>query len=335
MDDCQKLRFLAKICRCYICGGQNLETTDHKQHLSLVCLDCDNSMQYDDGCLDCLGELQDKEFKTSEHYGRGWLADKPNTAINVAKWHFDEVVKITGNPLDMGGIGLEAGCGHGKDTVRLATSNPNAIVIAIDLSAGVKVAAERCKRLGITNVVFVRASLLDIPIRNDVVDWIYSFGVLHHTPSPEQCMSELNRVSNEAATLALYLYSDLSEHPIKKFFLNPISWLRLITKRLPLPILSLICYVLAPLVFCFLTLPARTIKIAGFPNKAKQIPHHHNQTVKSIVGELYDRLGAQIEYRYDKQRLHDLHSNHQFQIDLVDEIPDWRGWVSLANKSPN
>lgn len=325
------LNALRKLMHCNQCGSEELEILQGEQLQGLQCVQCSHRYLWREGVLDCTEDFEAVVQRTSTHYGEGWLEDMPNVSSPVTSWHYDEVTKITDFPRQQNGIGLEGGCGHGKDTVRLAMANPDSFLVAIDLSeGGTRVAAARIAAQGVTNVAIIRASLLTIPLRKSVVDWAYTFGVLHHTPSPQTCMAEIGRVTKPGGRLAMYLYSSLHEFPVKRLLLMPISLVRKVTHRLPLPALRLLCSVLAPLVYVCLTLPARLLKTVGFQKWSMSIPHHHNESVSSVVGELYDRLGAQIEFRFSKDGIKTLHEGAGLELQKIGQIPIWRGWVSYG-----
>ena len=59
-----------------------------------------------------------------------------------------------------GGVFLDAGCGDGLFTARLARTDPTRRILAVDLSeAAVRAAAAEQRRLGLANVLVVRADL--------------------------------------------------------------------------------------------------------------------------------------------------------------------------------
>ena len=325
------LNRLQELVGCNKCGSEEFEINLDNEGYSLRCVQCSHRYLWREGVLDCTEEFENVVKRTSTHYGEGWLEDMPNIGAPVASWQYDEVIKITHFPSQQEGIGLEGGCGHGKDTVRLAQANPNSFLVSIDLSVGgTSVTASRLAALGITNVAIIRASLLTIPLRANAVDWAYTFGVLHHTPSPQTCMAEIARVTKSGSGLAMYLYSSLHEFPIKRLLLAPVTLVRKVSHRLPLPILRLLCKVLAPFVYLCLTLPARLLRALGFSNWSMSIPHHHNESMSSVVGELYDRLGAQIEFRFSSDGIQALHDEAGLELQKLDQIPIWRGWVSYG-----
>ncbi len=277
---------------------------------------------------------KDVTVGTSEHYGNAWVRGsmKNWSPSRSEKWHFDEMIRVFEFPLSQTGWGLEAGAGHGKDTVRLALANPDAWLIAIDLSDGVYITQRRLKDLGVKNVCVIRADLAEIPLCNEVCDWSYSFGVLHHMPSPDEGMAEIARVLKPKAKLVLFLYSDLQEEPILHLATKFVRSLRRATTRLPLPALRAVCLLLVPMVFLGLTVPARLLKSFGQTAWAQRIPHHHNKTMMSIYGELYDRLGARIEHRFNPTTLSRLYRNAEMKMDGIGKIDIWRGWVTWGSK---
>jgi SAM-dependent methyltransferase len=331
---------LVQMLKCNSCHSENLFFSES----AFNCADCANSYSYENGVVDTFLSASESiaviegesQINTSKHYGSSWVSSmnewSENNGADVRTWHYDQMEQLFKFPSRCSGIGLEGGCGHGKDTVLLARANPDALIIAVDLSDGAYVTASRVAALGINNVIVIRASMLDLPLREGLVDWLYSFGVFHHTPSTQKCFTECARVMKSDAKMITYLYSDLKEFPLLRLGVKLLNTLRPITKRLPLGVLNGLCIALAPVVFLSLTVPARILKSVGLVSLAEKIPHHHNKTVKSVIGELYDRFGAQVENRYNPSELREMHEKAGFEVQGIDRIPIWRGWVSFAEK---
>jgi SAM-dependent methyltransferase/uncharacterized protein YbaR (Trm112 family) len=315
-----------------------------------ICPSCGGSLSYESETLACMcgasypiicdvpvfiniSVASDVIQRTAEHYGQGWVRGAATSDPSKTEpWHYDEMIKVRDFPVAEIGWGIEGGCGNGKDTARLALSNPDSMIIAVDLSEGAYVAQRRLQALGIKNVQIIRADLANLPIRSDIFEWGYSFGVLHHMPDPNAGLKEMSRVLKRNAQIALYLYSDLREKPMLRVGVLATGVLRVLTKKLPLVWLRFLCIFLMPFVFVFLTLPARVLKGVGLARLAQKIPHHHNKSFLSLFGELYDRLGAQIEFRYNQQTLVKLYENSGMKMIGTGQIPIWRGWVSWGRK---
>ena len=75
---------------------------------------------------------------------------------------------------------VDAGCGSGR-FAEIAASY-GAEVIGVDLSSAVDAAAENLRRF--PNAHVVQADITRLPFRSDRIGYLYSIGVLQHTPDP-------------------------------------------------------------------------------------------------------------------------------------------------------
>lgn len=91
---------------------------------------------------------------------------------------------------------LDAGCGPGSETLRLARLVPQGEVVAIDLSAGmVTTAFESAQRRGVRNVAYFQADVAAMPRDFEgQFDAVFSFGAFHHYPDPGAALREMRRV---------------------------------------------------------------------------------------------------------------------------------------------
>ncbi len=108
---------------------------------------------------------------------------------------------------------LDAGCGMGRDTVRLARANPKMLVIGMDLSECVEEARENAATL--PNARFVQADLTAPPFEPGVFDLIFSEGVLHHTPDTRRSFAALVRLLAPGGEFSFYVYAKKS--PMREF----------------------------------------------------------------------------------------------------------------------
>ncbi len=61
--------------------------------------------------------------------------------------------------------------------------------MGVDLSEAVTKAAELCA--GTPEVLIIQGDLLDLPLADSAFDFVYSIGVLHHTPDPRRAFGEI------------------------------------------------------------------------------------------------------------------------------------------------
>ncbi|HWR72015.1 MAG TPA: methyltransferase domain-containing protein, partial [Nitrospirota bacterium] len=139
-----------------------------------------------------------------------------------------------------GKVVLDAGCGKGRHAV-CSTRFGASEVIGIDLAAGSVSAAFRNTR-ELENVHIVRADIFNLPFRDEAFDYIYSIGVLHHTPDPGRAFSCLAGKLRRRGTISIWVYGKEGNWWITSL-LNPIRLA--ITSRLPLVVTRAIAFVLA------------------------------------------------------------------------------------------
>ena len=103
---------------------------------------------------------------------------------------------------------LEIGCGIGTDTMNFARRG--ARVTAVDLSEqSVQIATRRAEAYGLADrITFYVGNVEEL---SDVVpleayDLVYSFGVIHHTPHPDQVIRQIRRYMRPGGTLKVMVY---------------------------------------------------------------------------------------------------------------------------------
>lgn len=90
---------------------------------------------------------------------------------------------------------LDAGCGGGRELLRMARLVPDGEVIGIDLAAGMVNAAFRAARAaGLDHTGFVQADVSDLPARfSGAFDLIYNSLAHHHYPDPPAAAAAILR----------------------------------------------------------------------------------------------------------------------------------------------
>jgi SAM-dependent methyltransferase len=145
------------------------------------------------------------------------LLDEPPPGYNW-RWHWLSAYSFcTGQKPQRQDIRiLDAGCGTGVGTEYLVHSNPQAQVVAMDLSAGaLAVARERCQRSGANRVKFHHLSLFDVEQLPGQFDLINCVGVLHHTPDPIRGLQALAKKLAPSGLLHIFVYGELGRWEIR------------------------------------------------------------------------------------------------------------------------
>ncbi len=110
---------------------------------------------------------------------------------------------------------LDAGCGTGSSTDYLVHLNSEASVVGIDLSSGaLRVAKERCRRSGASQVEFHHLSIYDVGKLEGEFDFINCVGVLHHLPDPIRGIQNLALKLAHGGIMHIFVYAELGRWEI-------------------------------------------------------------------------------------------------------------------------
>lgn len=116
---------------------------------------------------------------------------------------------------------LDAGCGTGSGTDYLIHLNPQAEVVAIDLSQkALEVAQERCRRSGVLEGREKSVQFLQMPLEEAVelpgqFDLINCVGVLHHLPNPVKGLQAIASKLAPGGLLHIFVYAELGRREIR------------------------------------------------------------------------------------------------------------------------
>jgi SAM-dependent methyltransferase len=111
---------------------------------------------------------------------------------------------------------LVAGCGTGREALRLARWAPRGRVTAIDISAtSLAYAKERCAANGATNIRFEQRDLHDVAEMGRRFDFISCCGVLHHLPDPERGWAALAQCLKPGGVMRITVYSHVARLAVR------------------------------------------------------------------------------------------------------------------------
>lgn len=110
---------------------------------------------------------------------------------------------------------LIAGCGTGHEPIQFAQSYRGARVLAIDLSlSSLAYAREKTREMGLENVEYAQADILELGALNRTFDVISAGGVLHHLADPEAGWRHLLDLLRPDGCMKIALYSESARRNI-------------------------------------------------------------------------------------------------------------------------
>jgi len=218
-----------KILRCLSCQSELRPDNE-----ALVCVGCGRSYPFVNGIY---------RFVDAQHYagsfGFQWhLHAKTQLDTETSRRSEGAFRRRTGfRPEDLAGkLVLDVGCGMGR-FAEVAT-RWGAHVVGIDLSLAAEVAA---RNLAERPASIFQADVFKLPFAPESFDYIYSIGVLHHTPNCEQAFKALPRLLKPDGRIAIWLYSSYNA------WYKMSDVYRKVTRRMPSRLLHTLCYGSIPL----------------------------------------------------------------------------------------
>ncbi|NEU99771.1 class I SAM-dependent methyltransferase [Bradyrhizobium uaiense] len=104
---------------------------------------------------------------------------------------------------------LIAGCGTGSHAIQIAQVYPNARLLAVDISmTSLAYARRKTRELGLRNIEYAQADILELGAIDRTFDSIESVGVLHHLAEPMAGWRVLVSLLRPGGTMRIGLYSD-------------------------------------------------------------------------------------------------------------------------------
>jgi SAM-dependent methyltransferase len=110
---------------------------------------------------------------------------------------------------------LVAGCGTGQHSLVTALRFSNCHVLAVDLSlSSLSHAIRKTQELGVSNIAYMQADILDLGNLNRQFDIVESVGVLHHMADPMEGWKVLVNCLKPNGLMKIGLYSELGRKSI-------------------------------------------------------------------------------------------------------------------------
>ena len=191
-----RFRELLSRMRCPECGGKFAFTAS-----AFTCETCGKSYAVADG----VGHFVPTESYASS-FGFQWTkyarTQLDTDHMSQSEKNFRSRTGLTPERLQ-GKWVLDVGCGMGRFAE--VASRWGANVVGVDLSRAAVVAAENLAARD--NAFFFRGDLFKLPFAPESFEFIYSIGVLHHTPDCQVAFKALPTYLAPGGTIAIWLYS--------------------------------------------------------------------------------------------------------------------------------
>lgn len=150
------------------------------------------------------------------------LLDEPPTGYNW-RWHYQSAYNFcVGKKPSRTKIRiLDAGCGTGSGTEYLILHNPEAEIVAVDISENALATAQkRLEKSGVLanfrgSITFQQLPLESLHHLTGTFDFINCVGVLHHLPEPELGLKALADKLGDGGIIHIFVYGELGRWEIQ------------------------------------------------------------------------------------------------------------------------
>lgn len=198
-------------------------------------------------------------------------------------------------------VGFDLGCGSGRWAKFVAPRVGKLHLIDASEKA-LNVAKEKLRKIG--NCEFHPASVDSIPLEDDLCDFGYSLGVLHHIPDTEAgiraCVAKLKK----GAPFLLYLYYRFDNRPAWfRAVWQASNVIRVGVSRLPHSLRSMASDALALSVYLPLAKTSLVLEKAGVNVENFPLSQYRHNSFYVMRNDALDRFGTQLEKRFTKAEI--------------------------------
>jgi SAM-dependent methyltransferase len=219
-------------------------------------------------------------------------------------------------------IGIDVGCGSGRWSVMVAPRVGH--LHLLDASAdALSVARQNLAKA--PNVSFHNASVNDIPVEANSLDFAFSLGVLHHVPDTMAAIRAIASKLKVGAPFLVYLYYALDNRPwwyraIWRFS----NVFRTMISRLPPTVRLIISQIIVVVIYWPLARFAAIVERTGFSPAAIPLESYRHRKFYVMRTDAYDRFCTRLEQRFTRHQIERMLSDAGFDgIIFSEAVPYW------------
>jgi len=270
-------------------------------------------------------DIENVDAKTVAGFGHEWSrfpqgADLPEPDLLAM---FDDYFHIfPWTMLPRGSVGIDIGCGSGR-WAALVSPRVGHLYLIDPSEAVLNVARKNLSACA--NVTFHLASVAELPVDDNSLDFAYSLGVLHHVPDTTGAINSIARKLKPGAPFLVYLYYA---------FENRSAWYRALWRISDFvrrgishtsPGLQLaLSLIIAAVIYWPLARSAALFAPIGFPIESWPLAPYRHRSFYVMRTDAYDRFCTRLEKRFTRAEIETMLLQTGFRnIRFSDRVPYW------------
>jgi SAM-dependent methyltransferase len=267
--------------------------------------------------------MKNQDKNTVEGFGDEWSRfDQSDLPEDEQSLLFDEYFSVfPWKDISRESVGFDLGCGSGRWAKSVAPKVKK--LICIDPSNAIDIAKKNLSNFD--NCEFESASVDDIPIDNNSMDFGYSLGVLHHVPDTEMGIKQCVEKLKKGSPLLLYLYYRFDNRPFWfRFIWSITDLLRKVISKMPYGLRYIFSQIIAVVVYFPLARTAfylgkLNLNVSNFP-----LSSYKNLSFYTMRTDALDRFGTRLEQRFTRNEIKNMMENAGLEnIKFSNSKPFW------------
>jgi SAM-dependent methyltransferase len=252
--------------------------------------------------------MKNQDKNTVEGFGDEWSRfDQSDLPEDEQQLLFDEYFSVfPWKDISKESVGFDLGCGTGRWAKSVAPKVKK--LICIDPSNAIDIAKKNLSNFD--NCEFESATVDDISIDNNSMDFGYSLGVLHHVPDTEMGIKQCTEKLKRGAPLLLYLYYRFDNRPFWfRFIWSITDLLRKVISKMPYGLRYIFSQIIAVVVYFPLARTAfylgkLNLNVSNFP-----LSSYKNLSFYTMRTDALDRFGTRLEQRFTRNEIKNMMEN--------------------------